>query len=184
MIRENNLTPLQQDDQKKILNALILASSTLKPYLVTLTPGERQELPKMTDRAVPFVQKALEHAQKNTDFMPSYINVKQLKTDFEAVTALMQIHRWVEQLYLHLSDTMSVCGGEVYIASLAFFNNVKEAATLDIPQAKVIAEDLNNKLLLHRKEVSRSRDVLKPEGKTANKRSESTYSGMHAVKGR
>lgn len=146
MPQENKVSiVLKPEDQKKVLDALILATTTLKPYLIALTPIERQELPKMSDGTVPFVQKTLEYAQNYPAFVPAYIDIKELKTDFDAVAALTQVFRWVEQLHLNLSDTMTLCGSEAYVASLAFYNSVKQAAKINVPGAKAITEDLKSR---------------------------------------
>jgi hypothetical protein len=119
-----------------VLDALTIANDLLKPYMVALTPAERQELPKIIDGTVPFVQKSLEYAQTNTQFVPSYIDVKELKVDFDAVEALSQIFRPIEQLYSNLNDTMTLSGSEAYVASLAFYNSVKQAAKVNVPAGK------------------------------------------------
>lgn len=143
MPQENKVSiTLKPEDLKKVLDALNAANTVLKPYLIALTPAERQELPKMSDGTAPFVQKTLEYAQTNAGFVPAYIDIKELKTDFDAVEALAQIFRPVEQLYFNLSDTMTLSGSEAYVASLAFYNSVKQAARINVPGAKAIAEDL------------------------------------------
>jgi hypothetical protein len=143
MAQENKVSiTLKPEDLKKVLDALTIVSGTLKPYLIALTPADRKELPKMSDGTVPFVQKTLEYAQTNAAFVPSYIDIKELKTDFDAVEALAQIFRPIEQLYFNLNDTMTLSGSEAYVASLAFYNSVKQAAKINVPGAKAIAEDL------------------------------------------
>src|SRR5687767_4015060 len=100
MPQENKVSiRLKPEGQKKVIDSLMFASEVLKPYLVALTPAERQELPKMSDGTVPFVQKTLEYAQINAQFVPAYVDVKELKVDFDAVEALAHIFRPVEQLY-------------------------------------------------------------------------------------
>ena len=37
---------------------------------------------------------------------------------------------------------MTLSGSEAYVASLAFYNSVKQAAKINIPGAKAISEDL------------------------------------------
>jgi hypothetical protein len=140
---------------------LNVANTVLKPYLVALTPAERQELPKMSDGTAPFVQKTLEYAQTNAGFVPAYIDVKELKIDFDAVEALAQIFRPVEQLYFNLNDTMTLSGSEAYVASLAFYNSVKQAAKINVPGAKAIAEDLRIRFAGQGKKVaSQSKAVI------------------------
>jgi hypothetical protein len=143
MPQENRVSIiLKPEDLKKVLDALVVVNTTLKPYLIALTPAERQELPKMSDGTVPFVKKSLEYAQTNAAFVPAYIDVNELKTDLNAVEALSQIFRPVAQLNLNLEDTITLSGSEAYVASLAFYNSVKQATKMNVPGAKAIAEDL------------------------------------------
>jgi hypothetical protein len=143
---KKNKLQLKPEDLKKALDALAVANAVLKPYLTPLTPVERQELPRIGDGSSPFVQKALEYAQTHTGFVPTYINIEALKTDMAAVEALSQILRPVEQLYFILHDTMTLSGSEAYVASLAFYNSVKQAEKMNIPGAKAIAKDLRTRL--------------------------------------
>lgn len=146
MPQENKLQ-LKHEDLKKILEGLAVIKAVLKPYLVTLTAVERQELPRMSDGIAPFVHRALEYAQTHTGFVPTYVNIKALKADLEVVDLLAQIFRPLEQLYFDVNDTMTLSGSEAYVASLAFYHSVKQAEKLNVPGSKAIAEDLG--ALLH-----------------------------------
>ncbi|MBI1768035.1 MAG: hypothetical protein HY015_07800 [Bacteroidetes bacterium] len=144
MAQENRVSiKIQPADLKKVSDAIKVAADTLKPYLVALTPVERQQLPKMSDGNIPFVQKSLEYAQANASFVPAYLDVTELKTDLDAVESLLQLFRPLEQLYQNLDDTMTLSGSEAYVAALAFYNSVKVAAKMKVPGAKAIAEDLS-----------------------------------------
>jgi hypothetical protein len=144
MPQENRVSIiLKPEDLKKVLDALVVVNTTLKPYLIALTPEERKGMPKMKDGTMPFVKKSMEYAQTNAAFVPAYIDVKELKTDLDAVDALSQIFRPVEQLYQNLEDTITLSGSEAYVASLAFYNSVKQATKINVPGAKAIAEDLS-----------------------------------------
>jgi hypothetical protein len=47
-----------------------------------------------------------------------------------------------EQLYNNLDDTMLLCGSEAYSMALGYYHSVKRAATLKVPDAAVIYNDL------------------------------------------
>jgi hypothetical protein len=144
MSQENRISiKLAPADLQKVADAIKVATDTLQPYLIALTPIERQQLPKMSDGNFPFVQKSLEHAQTNAPFVPAYLDVAELKVDMDAVENLLQLFRPIEQLYLNLQDTMTLSGSEAYVAALAFYNSVKQAAKMNVPGAKAIAEDLS-----------------------------------------
>ena len=132
-------------DLQKILDAMGVIANTFKPYLIALTPEERQRIPKMSDATLPFVQKALDYASTNPSFVPAYIDVSELKTDLVAVNVLAEVQRPLAQISQSLEDTMMLCGSEAYIAALAFYNSVKLAAKLKVPGAESIYEELSTR---------------------------------------
>lgn len=129
-------------DLTKILEAIKTIEQTLKPYLIALTPDQRRELPKMSDKTMPFVNKVLDYIGMKPQFAPTYLNIEELKIDLQAVADLTQIYRSIEQLYENLNDTITRAGSEAYVTSLAFYNSVKQAAKMNIPDAKTIFNDL------------------------------------------
>ncbi len=130
---------------QQVTAALKVVTDTLTPYLVALTPEERKALPKMSDGTLPFVQKALDYATNNPQFVPSYIDVPELKVDVDATSSLLQIDRPLEQLAQNLNDTVMLCGSEANVAALAFYNSVKQAAKMKVPGAESIANDLGER---------------------------------------
>lgn len=152
MPKENSVSiQIKPADLKQVLTLLAEAEAILKPYLIALTPEERKEIPKMSDKTIPFVEKALEYAQTNPQLNPPYLSVPELKIDLEAVSDLTQVIRPVEALYENLSDTIMLSGSEAYVAALTFYNSVKQAAKLNIPNAKPIYDDLSKRFEAQKK---------------------------------
>lgn len=121
------------------------ASNLLKPYLIALTPAERQELPKMSDGTEPFVLKCLDYCQSNPEFGPAFTNFNELKADMKVYEQLIPLYRLVLQFENKLNDTIMQAGAESYVASLSYYNSVKYAAKMNAPGAKAIAEDLSKR---------------------------------------
>lgn len=117
----------------------------LDPHLISLTPHERQMLPKMRDKTLPFVEKAMNYAQSSPNFTPPYLDVEELKIDVQAVEDLTQVYRDVEQLCLNLDDTIMLSGSEAYTAALTYYHSVKQAAKVNVPDAKAIFDDLRKR---------------------------------------
>ena len=84
----------------------------LKPYLIALTPEERQELAKMSDGTVPFVQKCLDYCVSNPEFSPKFINFNDLRDDMKVYEQLIPVYRLVQQLENKLNDTATQAGAE------------------------------------------------------------------------
>lgn len=132
-------------DLNTALTKLQEVQDLLAPYLIALTPTERQALPKMSDRSVPFVEKVMDYAKENPQLGPAYLEVNELEIDVQSVRDLNQIARKAHKLASGLDDTMMLAGSEAYVASLAYYNSVKGAAKLNVPGAKPIHDDLKKR---------------------------------------
>lgn len=121
------------------------ATDLLKPYMIALSPTERQELPKMGDGTLPFVQKCLDYCRSNPEFAPAYIDFGALLGDMKVYNQLTPIHRLAIRLENNLNDTTMEAGAESYISALGYYNSVKMAAKVDAPGAKAIYEDLKKR---------------------------------------
>jgi hypothetical protein len=162
MSQENRISlKLAPQQFLEIQNVIKVIEDRLKPHLIALTPVERQQIPKMSDGSIPFVQKALEYAQTNPTLVPSFLNVSELKVDFDAVELLLQVFRPIEKLHMNLQDTITLSGSEAYVASLAFYQSVKQAAKMNVPGAKAVAEGLKPRFAGQGKQ--RGKDDTPPE---------------------
>ncbi len=113
--------------------------------MISLTAEQRGDIPKMGDATIPFVEKVLDYAQSNPEFTPAYMNVGDLKIDFEAVKDLNTIYRPLLQLQDSLNDSIMLSGSEAYIVALSYYNSVKMGAKMNIPGAKAIYDDLKKR---------------------------------------
>ncbi len=146
MATENTISITILDEQKtQVLAALDTLNTILGPFLVALTPDDRMELPKMSDRSRPFVGKALDYAQDQPDLAPAYLNVPELKKDVEAVEVLTEFNRTLSRLNDNVEDTIMLAGSEAYSAALTFYNSVKQATKMNVPGAKTIYDDLKQR---------------------------------------
>jgi len=114
----------------------------VKPLLVALSPQQKKELPKMRDRTQAFVGKVVHYVDTNSEFVPPYMDAVELKTDFEAVTALTEFYNRIEQLAELLNDTIILSGSEAYKSALHYYNTVKQSAKAKVPGAQTIFDDL------------------------------------------
>ena len=58
---------------------------------------------------------------------------------------LTDLARPIEQLNRTLEDTIILAGSEAYVASLAYYNSVKQAAKMNVPGALPIQDDLSKR---------------------------------------
>uniref|UniRef100_UPI00404AEA80 hypothetical protein n=1 Tax=Fulvivirga sp. TaxID=1931237 RepID=UPI00404AEA80 len=132
-------------DLQVVKDALALIQTTLAPYLLAITPEQRQKLAKMGDGTEPFVSKVMDYAVSDPQFAPPYMEVTEMEKDFKAVGDLLPILRTVDQLQSNLDDTTMMAGSEAYIAALSYYNSVKMAAKMNVPGAKIIYDDLSKR---------------------------------------
>ncbi len=138
---------IPETDIAEINAAIETIKAKLQQYLIALTPEERKALPKMSDKTIPFVDKALDYAETSSQFAPQYMNVPEMKIDVTAVHLLTSFFRPLEQLTSGLDDTIMLSGSEAYVASLSYYNSVKMAAKMNIPDAKPIYDDLKERFM-------------------------------------
>lgn len=144
---KNNLISIDipPEDVQAVKDAIGIIEEKLKPYLVALTSEERKSLLKMGDRTIPFVAKVIEYADAEPEFVPGYMDVPELKKDFQATETINQMYRPLAQIVSNLNDTLMLCGGEAYKAALQFYNYVKGGSKNNVPDAKVIYDELKKR---------------------------------------
>jgi hypothetical protein len=121
----------------------ILAS--ISPYMVPLTPTERQEMPKMGSKTLSFVEKAFDFAVDNPSLVPPYLDMDAFRVDFSDAHGLWTLLANVLQLHESLNDTVMTAGSEAFQTALVFYNSVKVAAAQDVVGAAAIYEQLKTR---------------------------------------
>ncbi len=121
------------------------ASAILKPYTLSLTPEERKNMLKMGDRSLAFVEKAVEFTKTNPEFIPVFMTAEELAIDLADSKNLVGPVSVVTQLLYSLDDTMMLAGSEAFYSALYFYKTVQHAASMNIPGAKAIYEELKKR---------------------------------------
>jgi hypothetical protein len=117
----------------------------LAPFMVPLTPAERQEIPKMGTKTLEFVEKAHEFARENPHLVPPFLLMNVFDADFADAHNLWGLSNNIRQLDENISDTEMAAGSEAYQEALVFYNSVKVAAAQDVPGAKAVYEELKTR---------------------------------------
>ncbi|MDR2499831.1 MAG: hypothetical protein LBD37_01965 [Treponema sp.] len=86
------------------------AKTLLAPYLIALTPEERQKMPKMGEKSLEFVEKAHDFALQNPNLVPPYLDMDEFGKDFSEAHGLWTVHNAVRQLDEGLADTEMAVG--------------------------------------------------------------------------
>lgn len=136
---------IPESDVKQVTEYLNKIQEILKPYLIALSPEERQRMLKMGDKTVSFVEKTLDYVKSNPEFVPAYMNVLEFEKDTTAVKNLITMLNPVVQLEQGINDTEMLAGSEAYTAALIYYNSVKQAAKNNVPNAAAIYDDLSKR---------------------------------------
>lgn len=131
-------------------------NAELAEYLIALSPQERRKLAKVNDKTMPFVEKAYEYTKSNPEFIPPFMDAKEMETDFKAMNDLKQILNPVANLYNNLNDTIMLSGSEAYQAGLTYYNSAQQASKMNIPNAKGIADDLGKRFVKESKKTEKT----------------------------
>lgn len=133
---------LSPEDLAQTRAAVETLEKILMPKLTLLDSQLRQELPKMGNKTVGFVTKALDYAESNPVLLPRYFELKEAKIDLEAVSILREFDGTLGRVAQMVEDTMTLSGSEAYTAALSFYSAVKVAAKDHQPGAQLICDDL------------------------------------------
>lgn len=136
----NQSIPQEILDQARI--KIEEAIGLIKPYSVVLTADERASVLKVGDKAFTCVNKAFGYTKTNPEFVPSYLNVADFEIDIKDADGHPSLVSLINQLYNYFDDTKLAARSEAYSASLYYYGNVQQAASVNLPGAKAIYDDL------------------------------------------
>ncbi len=145
-MNENRISIELTAAQIKAVNDAIKALvETLQPVLIALNAEDKKNLAKLGEKSVAFVEKAIQYAESNPELVPAFINVDEMKKDYAGFNQLNAVLRPLLQITGNLDDTMTLCGSEAILQSLAFYNSAKVAAKMNVPNAGTVYEDLSQR---------------------------------------
>ena len=111
------------------------AIELVKPHAVVMTADERASALRVGD-------KAFAYTQTNPEFIPSFLNVKDFEIDIKDADGHPEVITLINQLYNYFDDTKLAARSEAYSASLYYNGNEQQAASVNLPGAKAIYDDL------------------------------------------
>jgi len=114
----------------------------VRPYSVILTADDRASVLKVGDRGFAFLTKTFEYSKTNPEFIPSYLNPRDFAVDVKDAGGQVAIVTLINQLYNYFDDTKLAARSEAYAAALYYYGSVQQAASVNLPGAKAIYDDL------------------------------------------
>ncbi len=113
------------------------------PFLINLTPAERNALPKLGDGRLALDEDAYALMQKNPSLIPTYVDSAELDKDRALREALDGIRLQAQALFDDVEGTEMLAGNEMFNAYRAFYSNSKEAAKRGVSGAQTVVDVLS-----------------------------------------
>ncbi|MDR2907777.1 MAG: hypothetical protein LBU91_07305 [Bacteroidales bacterium] len=120
-------------------------AEALAPFMLSLTPTQRQGMAKMGDKSLAFVSKAHELAGRNPSLCPPYLDMQAFGIDFEDATKLLALDNALIQLQQAVDNTATLAGAEAYQAALVFYTSAKAAASKNVAGAQAVYDELRER---------------------------------------
>ena len=117
---------LSPEDQAAVMEAITTLRDKL-PFLITLTLQERKSLVKVGDEGWGFINKALEVATQNPEFLPRSFDISQMRNDVELLAVLQSITIALTQLQDLLNDSTLALRSQTYRGALTIYRYGKDA---------------------------------------------------------
>lgn len=137
-----NLSPA---DITEINQAIDTLAQKFQPVLIALDSEDKKNMPKLGERSLSYAEKTVQYSQSNSEFLPAYVDAAELKKDFDGYVLLNGFLRKLAQIVKNLDDTATLCGSEAISGVGAYYQSVKQATKMGVPNAKAIYDDLSQR---------------------------------------
>lgn len=115
---------LTKEDYDAIMAALATIREKL-PFLIELSAKEKTRINRLGDKSEAFVNKALELAKQNPDFLPRNFDTEEMERDLVLFKSLNAIAMGMSRLLEEIEDTEIAAGSEAYLAALIIYDYAK-----------------------------------------------------------
>jgi hypothetical protein len=118
------------------------------PFLITLTPKERQEMPSINNSNKTFVEDTIAQMKAMGNVLPPYLNSVDIEKDLNVFKETDVWITMLEKLLEQLRDTRQLAGYESYSAALAFYRLLEPMEKAGVPGAKAARAELKKRFAL------------------------------------
>ena len=145
-MNENRISTTLTDIEKTaIRNAIDTLNTLLAPKLITLSATDKKRLAKISDEAIPFVQKVSQYVVSNPEFIPMFGSSEEFAKDYATFTDSREFGRLLSQISGNLDDTAALAGAEADDFARRYYGAVGQAAKMGVPDAQAIYDDLRTR---------------------------------------
>lgn len=161
MAQANRVSAVITDQAAAEVKAAINSIGTNLPFLIDLSPEEIKALPRFGDKSLGFVRKALELAERNSDFLPRSFSVEEFRKDVDLYEKLYSFIQPLRGLLEKLEDTFLEVGAESYSSGLLVYSTAKISRG-ELAGLESLLDDLGKRFL--RKVVGEEDQPEQPAG--------------------
>lgn len=127
MSEQNLVSATLTDADRDAALAALHAYEAKLPFLLGLTPAERQQLQKMGDTRRAFVEQTVTIAAQNPQIFPASFDQAELQKDMNLYLQLAPIADAIQVSYDKTNDTIMALGSDLYSTSLEAYGYIKAA---------------------------------------------------------
>ena len=140
-MQQNLVSAVIAEEQVTEINTALETIRTNLPFLISLSPHDRQSLVKVGNSFKPFVERISEVLVQHPDIVPGVFDKVEYQKDLALASALSPIHENLKSLMESVEDTLIAIKSDSLQASLDIYASVQ--ATKDLkPGMDVIYAEL------------------------------------------
>lgn len=145
-MNENRISLSFTDEEKRQINAAVQTLSTVfASKLIALSNADKKRLFKVSDDAIPFLEKVAHYAVSNPEFVPMFMDAGEFTKDFTAFNDLRGFVRLLSPISQNMEDTAMLAGSEADEFARMYYGATVQAAKMNVPGAQAIYEDLRQR---------------------------------------
>lgn len=142
MPNDNRISAILSDADKAAVLAAFQAIKTKLPFLINLTPAERQSIPTLGTTRGGMDEAFATAMAAHPELVPGFVDVPEMGLDRTLWLQLGEILQGSAEVCEGIEDTHALAGSDIYMAYLSFYQNVKQAAKRGVPGADAIYQNL------------------------------------------
>lgn len=135
---------ISAEDIQAVKDALALVRDKL-PFLVSLHPQERREMAKMGEKSIGFDEKCTLYMSNHAEFVPGFLDLAEVARDRALRARILEFWSTLNALTQQVDDTLMVVNQDIWMANLAYYQSVREAAKRGRPNAQTLYDDLRTR---------------------------------------
>ena len=136
---------LSSEEVAQIDQSLTAIEAVLAGKVIALQPEERTQYGRVAESTQVWISKISDYMSNRPELAPAYINVAEFGKDLAARNAIMPRIARLNAVVNGLEDTAILLGTDLYNSAIAYYRNIKLLSQQNVPGAKLIYEDLQQK---------------------------------------